>query len=226
MEYLLLLLILGISFLPAIKNSQRQRKSLVILALLVSSLTFILACYLGNWNTKNTALRTAFAEQVPIIHQEDGYIGSESCQSCHPKEHASWHKTYHRTMTQEASLETVKGDFSQREHKFHGRRYLLERRGDEFWAELVDPDWEWDHTKRIRTLDLAQISGAPRVWKQIVMVTGSHDTQIYWVRQQEPKKPTQLLSSGMEDPNGRVDPGARCLSTLTGDTGVYGAMEL
>ena len=36
-----------------------------------------------------------------VVH--DDFIGSGACQPCHPSEHASWSRTYHRTMTQRAS---------------------------------------------------------------------------------------------------------------------------
>ena len=32
-------------------------------------------------------------------------VGSESCRSCHPSEHASWGRSFHRTMTQRATLD-------------------------------------------------------------------------------------------------------------------------
>lgn len=50
-----------------------------------------------------------------------GYVGSSACLPCHPGEHASWSRTYHRSMTQVATRETVLAPF--------------ERRGDEVWYE-------------------------------------------------------------------------------------------
>ena len=40
------------------------------------------------------------------------YVGSAACQSCHADRHASWKRTFHRTMTAEATGESVRGDFS------------------------------------------------------------------------------------------------------------------
>ena len=37
----------------------------------------------------------------------DGYVGSDACRSCHPHNHATWHDSYHRTMTQVATPESV-----------------------------------------------------------------------------------------------------------------------
>ncbi len=37
----------------------------------------------------------------------DAFIGSGACVACHPSEHASWSKTFHRTMTERATKETM-----------------------------------------------------------------------------------------------------------------------
>src|SRR4051812_31027434 len=36
----------------------------------------------------------------PRVTDDGGYVGSGACRACHPSEHASWSRTYHRTMTQ------------------------------------------------------------------------------------------------------------------------------
>src|SRR5438445_13841692 len=36
----------------------------------------------------------------PRVSDDGGYVGSGACHACHPSEHASWSRTYHRTMTQ------------------------------------------------------------------------------------------------------------------------------
>jgi hypothetical protein len=47
----------------------------------------------------------------PIERLEDGYVSSRSCRPCHPSQFDSWTASFHRTMTQVASPETVKADF-------------------------------------------------------------------------------------------------------------------
>lgn len=61
------------------------------------------------------------AEAEPGASTTVGYAGSSSCLPCHPGEHASWKRTWHRTMTQVATPETVLAPF--------------ERRGDEVWHD-------------------------------------------------------------------------------------------
>lgn len=105
----------------------------------------------------------------PVQIPRDGYVTSDNCRSCHPVEYSSWHASYHRTMTQAPTPQNVRGDFDNRRVEVYGHRYLLERRGEEFWCEL-------DY---ISPLDQEQTSYA-RVWRKIVLVTGSHRMQIYW----------------------------------------------
>ena len=103
----------------------------------------------------------------PIEVHASGYVSSDTCRACHPQNYATWHASYHRSMTQVATPETVLGDFDGVELSAAGRRYRLVRRGDEFFAELDDPEWRLD-------------GAPPRVTRQIVMTTGSHHLQLYW----------------------------------------------
>ena len=47
--------------------------------------------------------RAPAAERGPRVTEDGGYVGSGACRACHPSEYASWHRTYHRTMTQRAA---------------------------------------------------------------------------------------------------------------------------
>ena len=105
----------------------------------------------------------------PIAAIGDGYVSSDTCQSCHPSQYETWHGSFHRTMTQVATPDTVEADFDGvRVENTHGRPMRLERDGDEFWAEFDDPGWEGPETER------------PRIRRQVVMITGSHHQNIYW----------------------------------------------
>ena len=105
----------------------------------------------------------------PVELAGDGYVSSETCRSCHPSEYETWYGSFHRTMTQVATPETVRADFDAvRVENTHGRPMALERDGDELWAEFDDPGWEGPETER------------PRIRRQVVMLTGSHHQNIYW----------------------------------------------
>lgn len=99
------------------------------------------------------------AVEVP----EAGYVGSRSCRSCHPGEHASWHESYHRTMTQTVSKETVCVEFDRLELDWFDKKVVLEWRGDELWTVF-------DRGGR----------QPQRVERPIRQLTGSHHLQVFW----------------------------------------------
>ena len=108
-------------------------------------------------------------EDRPIQVPDDGFVSSTSCKACHPAQYETWYGSFHRTMTQVATPETVRAEFDGvRIDDVHGSPMLLTRRGDEFWAEFDDPGWEGTRLEQ------------PRIVRQVVMITGSHHQQIYW----------------------------------------------
>jgi len=111
----------------------------------------------------------SLVENRPIEVPSDGYVSSKTCRSCHPHNYATWFGSYHRSMTQLATPEAVLGDFEAGDVWAHGERLALERRGDEFWVEREVSDGE----------GAAEVSA--REWQQILMTTGSHHYQVYWV---------------------------------------------
>ena len=119
----------------------------------------------------------------PIQLAEDGYVSSHACRACHPSEYASWHRSYHRTMTQVATPEAVAARFDNvRVDQVPGRPMLLSRAGNELWAEFDDPDWDGrDHVP-------------PRIRRRMVMTTGSHNQQIYWYATERGRTLGQLPS--------------------------------
>ncbi|MGE3844958.1 MAG: multiheme c-type cytochrome [Vicinamibacterales bacterium] len=104
----------------------------------------------------------------PVQLREDGYISSQACQSCHPNEYATWRASYHRSMTQVATPETVKAHWDGVVADVHGRPMRLRQDGRRFFAEFDNPDWD------------GQGEVAPRIEREVVMITGSHHQQIYW----------------------------------------------
>jgi len=107
-----------------------------------------------------------------------GYVGSDSCRECHQEEHTSWHASYHRTMTQRMTPEAVLGRFDGSEVLSGGYRYKLTREGEGYWSEGPDPDqlMYWVQGRK-----QAPPANLPRVRLPVVMATGSHHYQTYWV---------------------------------------------
>ena len=110
----------------------------------LSGAVFAMAALLAVWwwqEHLENKLDSRARLNAPHVGRPDEYAGSESCRACHPDQYASWHRSYHRTMTQIASPETVRGKFDNVTFELDSERYHLERRGDEFWVDMVDPDW-------------------------------------------------------------------------------------
>src|SRR5262245_42782924 len=66
----------------------------------------------------------------PVRVAEDGDVSSRTCRACHPTQYASWHGSYHRTMTQLATPDAVRASFDGvRVDGVQEKPMLLERRG-------------------------------------------------------------------------------------------------
>ena len=67
-------------------------------------------------------------------HADENYIASKNCVACHADHYASWRRTYHSRMTQDARVESVQGDF-ERNNTFDylGVRARMEQHDGQFW---------------------------------------------------------------------------------------------
>jgi hypothetical protein len=87
----------------------------------------------------------------PLSFHGSTYAGSDTCRSCHPGNYASWHRTFHRTMTQEATSASVLGDFEHGSLDYLGvqarmrrdeqGRFVIDwnrRAGRERWSAIVE----------------------------------------------------------------------------------------
>jgi predicted CXXCH cytochrome family protein len=118
------------------------------------------------------------AAELPMPRAGDSYVGSGACRSCHVDEHASWHRSHHRTMTQVAEPGKVAGAFDGTTVMSEGLAYRIFRQGDGYYAEMPDPDVMMYVVQGGRKLAHDRI---PRVTVPVVMSTGSHHYQTYWV---------------------------------------------
>ncbi|MBH56853.1 MAG: hypothetical protein CMJ82_06670 [Planctomycetaceae bacterium] len=114
---------------------------------------------------------------TPNLTDHKNYVGSQACAKCHQQEHQSWHSSYHRTMTQIASPETIKADFDGREMKLGNTTYKIYRKGDEFWVRSHDPAWE---VRQLPT-EIRNHPNPQMADKRIVMITGSHKMHMFWM---------------------------------------------
>jgi len=162
--------------------SSHQTRMLLLLFGLPSLTIFVLLIWKPSETSSLKLLPiesspTAFKISLPKPNTKEGFVSSQACRSCHPDQYASWYKTYHRTMTQAATPEAVLPEWDNVKLESRGRTYVLERRGDEFWVDMVDPSAEV--RAFIQGVELTSQSEIPRVERQIAMTTGSHHHQTY-----------------------------------------------
>ncbi len=104
----------------------------------------------------------------PVRVASGGYVSSDTCRECHPGEYDSWHASYHRTMTQVATPETVLPALDGAPIEVGGARYALRRRGDDVTITMPDPAFN------------GPARDAPPVERRLVLTTGSHHEQDFW----------------------------------------------
>jgi len=181
-EWLLLCISVCTAGFWLLKSSSRGRIRWILASALLT-IGVLLAALWGNQIRRKTHADEALLKSVPREGRPDGYVSSDKCQSCHPDQYASWHGTFHRTMTQLAAPDTVLGQFDNVTLQTRGKMYRLERRGTEFWAELEDPEW-MSKSQPSNTAQISTSAAAPRVWRRVGLLTGSHHMQVYWIPSQ------------------------------------------
>lgn len=133
----------------------------ILRVLLVAALAAACGITIKSYRQRYTALTTP--GNRPVQASTTDYVTSASCRSCHPGNYASWHASFHRTMTQVAIAGNIQGARDNLELTFNGRTYRMERRGDKYFVRSRNSGEEE--------------YGAPR---EIVLLTGSHTLQILW----------------------------------------------
>src|SRR5688572_7734864 len=105
-EWLLLGLMLGCALLPV---ARKLRSGWAWLALI--ALALLTASGGAVWQKhveREAASRQQMLAKTPREGRPGGYVGSDSCRSCHPSQYDSWHGSFHRTMTQHATPASVR----------------------------------------------------------------------------------------------------------------------
>jgi len=115
---------------------------------------------------------------IALRRDASNAVGSGACRSCHPSEYASWHRSFHRTMTQVATPATVLGPWNGVKLEVEGRSVELLQRGAALLARLPDPELVAAANRAGNALAAAE---APLVTDEVLLVTGSHHQQVFWV---------------------------------------------
>jgi hypothetical protein len=157
MESLLVWTLTGVAVAMLLGRS-RARASLLVAAVLVASTAAGHALWAARARSRARS-EDALRARVPQPIGDGGYVTSNACRACHPTEYATWHRSYHRSMTQVASASAVRAPFAgETLRSDDGKSYHLRRDGDELWAD---------------------ISGVGA--RRITMMTGSHHMQAFWL---------------------------------------------
>ena len=187
---LLATLVLPLACVPAVMRHQGKARIIAVFAVLAvgaaaaiywfSSDETELAEYEPPPETLNVRQATndiQLQTATPKLTDHNDYVGAQVCAKCHQEEHKSWHSSYHRTMTQIASPETIRADFDGREMKLGNTTYKIYRKGEEYWVRTHDPKWELRQRP-----DLIRDHPNPKMAdKRIVMITGSHKMHMFWM---------------------------------------------
>jgi predicted CXXCH cytochrome family protein len=111
-----------------------------------------------------------FQEMLPAIRGPSGYVGSKACKECHEDQYGSWHRSYHRTMTQVVSDESVQASFENVVLTNDAARFTLNSKDGEYWVRM-EP-----------LVSTPSENGTPAGLEQrLGLVTGSHHMQVFWV---------------------------------------------
>ena len=92
-------------------------------------------------------------------------------------------------MTQVASTESVLAPFQGEQFTSRGRSYTMSREDEKFFVTMADPDWEAG--AQANGVNLATVN-PPIVKLQVIMTTGSHHMQGYWVPSNKPNMLRQV----------------------------------
>jgi hypothetical protein len=101
----------------------------------------------------------------PVQVPGTGYATSVACRSCHPGNYASWHASFHRTMTQVANAASVIPALDGMKLSLEGWDYRVELQGSTYFVKrrpAHSPDKPYAESR------------------EIVLLTGSHNLQFLW----------------------------------------------
>ena len=133
------------------------------------ALGLVTAVGLSMYQTPSMAVQlSAFRPDDATQAAAAEYTSSKACKSCHPSQYATWYRSYHRTMTQPASETAILAPFDGRILKEGKRSYRVFRHEGSFYVDMP----------AFGTLGTTQ---SDRIIQPVVMTTGSHHMQAYWI---------------------------------------------
>ncbi len=157
----------------------RRREQAIVGAVCIAALALAGVASAARARRVASAKTSAEARDAVLPKpRAEGFIGSKRCKACHLDAYASWHASWHRTMTQKVGPSTVIASFDGRSLPHRDGTHEVERRGDEFWLRMPDANWLLERAAAGPDAVAAEV---PMRWQRAVMSTGAHNMQMYWV---------------------------------------------
>lgn len=145
---------------PSASAAARSTRLVWAVCLIVFGGLAIWACF------KTWRAWTQLGTVSPIA--EVAFVGAAACLDCHADRHASWSRTFHRTMTQVATQASVVGAFDGKPQRAFGGEMRPQWRDGKFWFDYTDPQ-----------------TAAPLASLQLGRTVGSHRYQQYLMEAQD-----------------------------------------
>lgn len=129
-----------------------------------------------------------FAGLLPVVSEpasppdygSNDYQTSQTCRTCHADHYQTWHDTYHRTMTQNVTEESVLGRFDGEQTTVGGYPARPFRRGERWYMTVIHPEWEEQELQAGR--DPRATGDPPTITYRVDRLVGSHHQQVYLSR--------------------------------------------
>lgn len=137
------------------------------------------------------------------IGTSDEWVGSEVCKECHTDRHQSWYKTYHRTMTQTASPESVVGQFDGQPVTAWGVTVRPVMRNGDYWFDYYRPGaaQAFSRQRIVRTV------GSHRYQQYLTQAEGAADNyyRLHWLWHIEDKRWVHMNAAFLGDDHQHFD---------------------
>lgn len=103
----------------------------------------------------------------PVALAAVPYAQSTTCITCHPGRYETWHNTFHRTMTQQASAAAVVGDFNNASYTYDGITSTFTNKDGRYFMQTLAFD-------QIETYEIAMTIGSRRFQQYVTQIGDRH----------------------------------------------------
>ncbi|MCA8943765.1 MAG: hypothetical protein KDB80_14475 [Planctomycetes bacterium] len=144
-------IVTGLALVPIVRDARGNTRTSLALGAVAIAIVVAIASSLASADSTVPSDRP-----IELESTDTDFTTSRTCRACHPAEYASWHASFHRTMTQHATPDTIIPDVGREEFDYHGRRFAIESSHSGLRVSVDDRTWP------------------------VVQTTGSHHFQVFW----------------------------------------------